>query len=157
MVDIGSTDSIYRYPHIVLSCDDEDRSSAYSSVYGRLLVDRAVTDGLLEEDGANRYVAKADVENVEVEGYYSYPTTHVSVKDLRAENIVVKTKLCTKRGLAEGFEWAWRRRVRRRCKEAKSDRECSWCVFMKSGPCFKPFELWQKCILEVRARRGAEA
>lgn len=114
MVDIGSTDSIYRYPHIVLSCDDEDRSSAYSSVYGRLLVDRAVTDGLLEEDGANRYVAKADVENVEVEGYYSYPTTHVSVKDLRAENIVVKTKLCTKRGLAEGFEWAWRRRVRRR-------------------------------------------
>ena len=51
MVDIGSTDSIYRYPHIVLSCDDEDRSSAYSSVYGRLLVDRAVTDGLLEEDG----------------------------------------------------------------------------------------------------------
>lgn len=114
MVDIGSTDSIYRYPHIVLSCDDEDRSSAYSSVYGRLLVDRAVTDGLLEEDGANRYVAKADVENVEVEGYYSYPTTHVSVKDLRAENIVVKTKLCTKRGLAEGFEWARRRRVRRR-------------------------------------------
>ena len=157
MVDIGSTDSIYRYPHIVLSCDDEDRSSAYSSVYGRLLVDRAVTDGRLEEDGANRYVAKADVENVEVEGYYSYPTTHVSVKDLRAENIVVKTKLCTKRGLAEGFEWAWRRRVRRRCKEAKSDRECSWCVFMKSGPCFKPFELWQMCILEVRARRGAEA
>ena len=157
MVDIGSTDSIYRYPHIVLSCDDEDRSSAYSSVYGRLLVDRAVTDGLLEEDGANRYVAKADVENVEVEGYYSYPTTHVSVKDLRAENIVVKTKLCTKRGLAEGFEGARRRRVRRRCKEAKSDRERSWGVFMKSGPCFKPFELWQKCILEVRARRGREA
>ena len=115
-MDIGSTDSIYRYPHIVLSCDDEDRSSAYSSVYGRLLVDRAVTDGLLEEDGANRYVAKADVENVEVEGYYSYPTTHVSVKDLRAENIVVKTKLCTKRGLAEGFEWARRRRVRRRTR-----------------------------------------
>lgn len=104
MVDIGSTESVYRYPHIVLSCDDEDRSSAYSAVYGRLLVDRAVTDGLLVEDGANRYVAKEDVENAEVEGYYSYPDTHVSVKDLRGEDIVLKTKLCSKRGMTEGFE-----------------------------------------------------
>lgn len=36
-----------------------------------------------------------------------------------------------------------------RCAESKNDRECSWCVFMKSGPCFKPFDLWQKCILAV--------
>ena len=44
-----------------------------------------------------------------------------------------------------------------RCAEGKNDRECSWCVFMKSGPCFKPFELWQKCILEVCVERGGEA
>ena len=43
-----------------------------------------------------------------------------------------------------------------RCAEGKNDRECSWCVFMKSGPCFKPFELWQKCILEVGVERGGE-
>ena len=54
--------------------------------------------------GIFRYVAKEDVENAEVEGYYSYPDTHVSVKDLRGEDIVLKTKLCTKRGMTEGFE-----------------------------------------------------
>ena len=43
-----------------------------------------------------------------------------------------------------------------RCAEGKNDRECSWCVFMKSGPCYKPFELWQKCILEVGVERGGE-
>ena len=36
-----------------------------------------------------------------------------------------------------------------RCTEGKNEHECSWCVFMKSGPCFKPFEIWQKCILAV--------
>lgn len=99
VVDIGDTESSYRYPHIVLSCDDEDRSAAYSSVYGRLLVDRCVTDGLLVEEGANVYAPKEDVENVPIEGYYSYPETHVTVKDLRSKNIVVKTTLCTGRGM----------------------------------------------------------
>lgn len=106
MVDIGNTESAYRYPHIVLSCDDEDRASAYSSVYGRLLVDRCVMDGLLVEDGANVYVPKEEVENVVIEGYYSYPETHVTVKDLREEGLVIKTKLCTARGLNhESFEY----------------------------------------------------
>ena len=62
VVDIGDTESSYRYPHIVLSCDDEDRSAAYSSVYGRLLVDRCVTDGLLIEESPNVYVPKEEVE-----------------------------------------------------------------------------------------------
>lgn len=99
MVDIGDTESSYRYPHIVVSCDDEDRSAAYSSVYGRLLVDRCVTDGLLVEEGDNVYVPKEDVENVPIEGYYSYPETHVTVKDLRSKNIVLKSTLCTARGM----------------------------------------------------------
>ena len=99
MLDIGNTESSYRYPHIVLSCDDEDLTSAYSSVYGRLLVDRAVMDGLLVEESANVYIPKEDVENVEVEGYYSYPETHVSVKDLRSEGLVLKGKICTQRGM----------------------------------------------------------
>ena len=99
VLDIGNVESCYRYPHIVLSCDDEDRTSAYSSVYGRLLVDRAVMDGLLIEESMNAYVPKDNVENVEVEGYYSYPVTHVSVKDLRNEGIVLKGKLCTGRGM----------------------------------------------------------
>ena len=68
-------------------------------MYGRLLVDRAVMDGLLIEESMNVYVPKKDVENVEVEGYYSYPVTHVSVKDLRSEGIVLKGKLCTGRGM----------------------------------------------------------
>lgn len=104
VVDIGNTESAYRYPHIVLSCDDEDRAAAYSSVYGRLLVDRCVTDGLLVEDGPNVYVPKEDVEDVVIEGYYSYPETHVTVKDLRSDNITLKTKLCTARGMNSGFE-----------------------------------------------------
>lgn len=58
VLDIGNVESCYRYPHIVLSCDDEDRTSAYSSVYGRLLVDRAVMDGLLIEESMNAYVPK---------------------------------------------------------------------------------------------------
>ena len=99
VLDIGNVESCYRYPHIVLSCDDEDRTSAYSSVYGRLLVDRAVMDGLLIEESMNAYVPKDNVENVEVEGYYSYPVTHVSVKDLRNEGLVLKGKLCTGRGM----------------------------------------------------------
>ena len=105
VLDIGNTECSYRYPHIVLSCDDEERTSAYSPIYGRLLVDRAVTDGLLVEESANVYVPKEEVENVEVEGYYSYPTTYVTVKDLREMNLTLKGKLCTARGMnGETFE-----------------------------------------------------
>ena len=139
-MDIGDTESSYRYPHIVLSCDDEDRSAAYSSVYGRLLVDRCVTDGLLVEESPNVYVPKEEVENVVIEGYYSYPETHVTVKDLRDQQIVLNTCLCTSRGYQSEEST---------CVEEKNKRECAWCVFMKSGPCYKPFDLWQKCILEV--------
>ena len=104
MVDIGETETAYRYPHIVLSCDDEDRASAYSSVYGRLLVDRCVMDSLLVEESPNVYVPREEVENVVIEGYYSYPETHVTVKDLREKNLSFKTRLCTARGMSEGFE-----------------------------------------------------
>ena len=33
-----------------------------------------------------------------------------------------------------------------RCNEPKQEAECSWCVFMKSGPCCKAFTLWQECV-----------
>ena len=36
-----------------------------------------------------------------------------------------------------------------RCAEGKNDRECSWCVFMKSGPCYKSFSQWQGCVKDV--------
>lgn len=139
MVDIGNTLTSYRYPHIVVSCDDEAENSAYSRVYGRILIDRCVEDGLLVEDANGVFVPKADVENVEVEGYYSYPTTHVTISDLRSRGLEVKSKLCTQRGL-EAAPFG--------CAEAKHDAECSWCVFMKSGPCYRPFEGWQKCVMQ---------
>lgn len=53
------------------------------------------------EESANVYVPKEEVENVEIEGYYSYPTTYVTVKDLRAMNLTLKGKLCTSRGMNE--------------------------------------------------------
>ena len=36
-----------------------------------------------------------------------------------------------------------------RCNELKHEAECSWCVFMKGGPCYKSFTLWQKCVADV--------
>ena len=60
-----------------------------------------MTDGLLVEERANVYVPKEEVENVEIEGYYSYPTTYVTVKDLREMNLTLKGKLCTSRGMNE--------------------------------------------------------
>ena len=91
--------SVYRYPHIVLSCDDEEKTAAYSPVYGRLLIDRVVTDGFLEETGDHTFVPKQDVENELVEGFYSYPETHVTIHDLRNENLHLRMKLCTDRGM----------------------------------------------------------
>lgn len=35
------------------------------------------------------------------------------------------------------------------CNELKQEAECSWCVFMKSGPCCKAFTLWQQCVKAV--------
>ena len=139
MVDIGNTLTSYRYPHIVVSCDDDAANSAYSRVYGRILLDRCVLDGLLVEEREGVFVPKEEVSSVEVEGYYSYPTTHVTIRDLRGEGLEVRSKLCTRRGF-EAAPFA--------CAEAKQPAECSWCVFMKSGPCFRPFEAWQKCTLE---------
>ena len=82
----------------------------------------------------------------------------MSVKDLRSEGLVLKGKICTQRGMnCETYEWGMEEIVTDRCQEAKNDRECSWCVFMKSGPCFKPFELWQKCILAVGKVRRCDA
>ena len=54
---------------------------------------------MLVEESPNVYVPKEDVENVAIEGYYSYPETHVTVKDLRSENLTIKTGLCTGRGM----------------------------------------------------------
>ena len=151
-MDIGNTLSSYRYPHIVVSCDDEAENSAYSRVYGRILIDRCVEDGLLVEDENGVFVPKANVENVEVEGYYSYPLTHVTISDLRSQGLEVKSKLCTQRGF-EAAPFG--------CSEAKQDAECSWCVFMKSGPCYRPFDAWQKCVIqfneaEMKRKEGEE-
>ena len=40
-----------------------------------------------------------------------------------------------------------------RCNEPKQEAECSWCVFMKSGPCCKAFTLWQECVKAVGVER----
>ena len=37
-----------------------------------------------------------------------------------------------------------------RCNEEKHEAECSWCVFMKSGPGVKSFTQWQSCVADVR-------
>ena len=33
------------------------------------------------------------------------------------------------------------------CSEPKHEAECSWCVFMKGGPCYKSFTMWQGELL----------
>lgn len=93
--------AIYYYPNLVLSCESETPSSFYSPIYGRLLIDRAVKAGLLvkEDDSFIPPENTPNVENVEVPEYFSYPKSHISVKDLRNEEIVFHGRLCTSRGM----------------------------------------------------------
>ena len=44
----------------------------------------------------------------------------------------------------------YERKMINRCNEEKHEAECSWCVFMKSGPCVKSFTKWQSCVADVR-------
>ena len=44
----------------------------------------------------------------------------------------------------------YERKMINRCNEEKHEAECSWCVFMKSGPCVKSFTQWQSCVADVR-------
>ena len=93
--------AIYFYPNLVLSCENETPAASYSPIYGRLLIDRAVKAGLLTKE-SDAFVPPKDasnVENVEVPEYYIYPKTHISVKDLRDDNIVLHGRLCTSRGM----------------------------------------------------------
>lgn len=76
LLDIGAVPSIYRLPHIVISCENEKEEQSYSSIYGRLLIDRAVKAGLLEEETESKYIPKEDANNVEVGEYYAYPPSH---------------------------------------------------------------------------------
>ena len=99
LLDIGAVPSIYRYPHIVISCENEKEEQSYSSIYGRLLIDRAVKAGLLEEETESKYIPKEDANNVEVGEYYAYPPSHISVHDLRDEKISIQGRLCTSRGI----------------------------------------------------------
>ena len=68
-------------------------------MYGRLLIDRAVKAGLFKEDEDSHIVPVESVTDVEVPAYYGYEMGHVSVKDLRSENVVIKGRLCTSRGM----------------------------------------------------------
>lgn len=99
LLDIGAIPSIYRYPHVVISCQDEKDEDSYSSIYGRLLIDRAAKAGLLKEESEGKYVPERDVSDFEVDEYYAYPKSHLSVKDLREEEIVLHGRLCTSRGM----------------------------------------------------------
>lgn len=99
LLDLGAIPSIYRYPHVVISCQDEKDEDSYSSIYGRLLIDRAVKAGLLKEESEGKYVSEKDVADVEVGEYYAYPKSHVSVKDLREEKMTLHGRLCTSRGM----------------------------------------------------------
>lgn len=97
-MDIGSTTSIYRYPHIVLSCEHEQEEQSYSAIYGRLLIDRAVKKGLLTEIDS-KAVPKGDFTSIEGEEYYAYPKNHISVVDLSKEELTIQGRLCTSRGM----------------------------------------------------------
>ena len=44
----------------------------------------------------------------------------------------------------------YERKMITRCNEEKHEAECSWCVFMKSGPCVKSLTQWQSCVADVR-------
>ena len=56
LLDLGSLPSIYRYPNLVISCQDKEDNAMYSSVYGRLLIDRAMKAGLLKEETESVYI-----------------------------------------------------------------------------------------------------
>ena len=99
LLDIGAIPSVYRYPHIVISCENEKDEQSYSSIYGRLLIDRAVKAGLLEEETESKYIPKGDIDNIEVNEYYAYPPSHLSVHDLRNEKLSIQGRLCTSRGM----------------------------------------------------------
>lgn len=101
LLTMKDTPAVYYYPNLVLSCENETPSASYSPIYGRLLVDRAVKAGLLtkEDDAYVPLENTPNVENVEVPEYFTYPTTHISVKDMRNEEIVFHGRLCTSRGM----------------------------------------------------------
>ena len=86
---------------MVVSCEDAEENASYSSVYGRLLIDRAVKAGLLQEKegSASVYVPVSNVENREVGEYYHYPPCHISIQDLRERQVVLKGRVCTSRGM----------------------------------------------------------
>lgn len=90
---------MYRYPNLVLSCQDKESHSSYSPVYGRLLIHRAVLAGLLKEEGESQVLPVKDVTNVEVPEYHAYEPGFISVKDLRSENLVIQGRMCTSRGM----------------------------------------------------------
>ena len=71
----------------------------YSSVYGRLLIDRAMKAGLLKEETESVYVPVENKENVEVGEYYKYPGCHITISDLREKEITIKGRVCTSRGM----------------------------------------------------------
>ena len=50
MVDLPTVRSLYEYPCIVLDCEGEDDTDAYSEAYGRLLLDRAFKGGMFSTE-----------------------------------------------------------------------------------------------------------
>ena len=86
---------------MVLSCENSEENASYSSVYGRLLIDRAVKAGLLQEKEGSEsvFVPVSNVEEVEVGEYYHYPPCHISIQDLREKKIKIKGRVCTSRGM----------------------------------------------------------
>ena len=93
--------SFYLYPNLVISCEDSDEASPYSYAYGRLLIDRAVKNGMFEDLSNSCFVPTTDVLEKTVDSYYFYPETTIRVTDLRSENISLKGRLCTSRGINE--------------------------------------------------------
>lgn len=83
----------------MISCQDKEDNAMYSSVYGRLLIDRAMKAGLLKEETESVYVPVENKENVEVGEYYNYPGCHITITDLREKEITIKGRVCTSRGM----------------------------------------------------------
>ncbi|KAK8815198.1 hypothetical protein WA158_003410 [Blastocystis sp. Blastoise] len=136
MVNLHGVNSVYQYPCIVLDCEGEDDTHAYSEAYGRLLVDRAFKAGMFSMEN-NHYILKEKEITKVVEDYYTYPETEIHGIDLTDKHITLNSTICTGRG--------WDKQDCK-CNEPKQKAECGWCVFMKGGPCWREFTKWQRCI-----------
>lgn len=130
-----------RYPYIVIEAP-EDKLSPYSSEgYPALLVERFMTQSLLEMKGEGdeeEIVPINDKWEGNLKTYYTYPETKAKLINLNNDNIEVHGVLCSDLGYKD-----------RKCTDIEHQVQCAFCVYMRSGPCRNEFLNWQNCIENV--------